>query len=216
MITEYGYDVFYAITAICLLFVGASFFLLDNPYIKYALITLGIAFFLFTFYFFRDPERMSPEGAALILSPADGTVVTVKDVDENIFLHGPAVQISIFMSPLNVHVNRFPVSGTIGYFQHIPGEYFAAFEDKASLKNEQTHIGINAGTFKVFYKQIAGFIARRIVADLHVGDEAVRGKRFGMIKFGSRVDVFVPKNCDIRVRVGDKTVGGETIVAAVR
>jgi phosphatidylserine decarboxylase len=216
LITEYGYDVFYAITAICLLFVGASFFLLDNPYIKYALITLGIAFFLFTFYFFRDPERMSPEGAALILSPADGTVVTVKDVDENIFLHGPAVQISIFMSPLNVHVNRFPVSGTIGYFQHIPGEYFAAFEDKASLKNEQTHIGINAGTFKVFYKQIAGFIARRIVADLHVGDEAVRGKRFGMIKFGSRVDVFVPKNCDIRVRVGDKTVGGETIVAAVR
>ena len=216
MITEYGYDVFYVIAAICLLLVGGSFLLLDNPYVKYALIALGVALFLFTLYFFRDPERTSPNGTALIISPADGTVVTVKDVDENIFLHGPAVQISIFMSPFNVHVNRFPVSGTIGFFQHVPGEYFAAFEDKASLKNEQTHIGIDAGTYKVFYKQIAGFIARRIVADLHVGDKTVRGKRFGMIKFGSRIDVFVPKNCDIKVTIGDKTVAGETIVAAVR
>jgi phosphatidylserine decarboxylase len=108
------------------------------------------------------------------------------------------------------------MSGTIGYYKYVEGRYFAAYEDKASLDNEQTHIGIENGKFKVFFKQIAGFVARRIVCNLKVGDEVVAGRRFGMIKFGSRVDVFVPKNSDIKVAIGQKTVAGESVLAVVR
>ncbi len=158
---------------------------------------------------------MTPAGKDAVISPADGTVVAVKEVTENIYLKDAAIQISIFMSPLNVHVNRIPVSGRVGYVQHVKGKYFAAFEDKASLDNEQTHIGIDNGRFRVFFKQIAGFIARRIVCRLNVGDEVTAGKRFGMIKFGSRVDVFVPRNSDIKVSVGGKTTAGESILAVV-
>ena len=117
------------------------------------------------------------------------------------------------MSPTDVHVNRFPITGIISYFKHVPGEYFAAFADKASLKNEQTHIGIEGAKGKVFFKQIAGFIARRIVAPLAVGDSTVAGKRFGMIKFGSRVDIYVPESAEIKVTMNQKTVAGETIIA---
>jgi phosphatidylserine decarboxylase len=120
------------------------------------------------------------------------------------------------MSPVNVHVNRNPITGTVGYYQYVNGEYFAAFEDKASLKNEQTHIGMENAKGKVFFKQIAGFIARRIVADVKVGDSVVAGKRFGMIKFGSRVDIYVPKGSKINVVMDQKTVAGETIVAETK
>ena len=120
------------------------------------------------------------------------------------------------MSPVDVHVNRNPISGMVGYFKHITGEYFAAFDDKASLKNEQTHIGVENGKGKVFFKQIAGFIARRIVARLSVGDSVEAGRRFGMIKFGSRVDVYVPSKAEIKVALNQKTTAGETILAVMK
>jgi phosphatidylserine decarboxylase len=141
--------------------------------------------------------------------------VLVKEVREDEFLKGEGVQVSIFMSPLNVHVNRFPISGKVGYFQHIPGEFLVAFDDKSSLRNERTQIGVENGKTRVFFKQVAGFVARRIVAELKVGDPAVAGERFGMIKFGSRVDVIVPKGSEVKVKVGDKTMAGETVLAVV-
>jgi len=216
LITEYGYDVFFSIAIACCVIVAGSLLFLPNPTLKYTVVVSALGIFLFTLNFFRDPERHTPDTKNGVISPADGTVVVVKEVVEDEYIKGSAIQISIFMSPLNVHVNRIPISGTVGYFEYVKGKYFAAFEDKASLENEQTHIGIDNGRFKVFFKQIAGFIARRIVCTAKVGDRVTAGARFGMIKFGSRVDVFVPKNSDIRVSLGQKTVAGESVLAVVR
>lgn len=215
MITKYGYDVFFTITAVVIIGCLLSWYLLELKPLKFGLIGILLAFFLFTLNFFRDPDRTTPQGGDLVISPADGKVVVVKDVFEDEFLKSEAIQVSIFMSPLNVHVNRYPINGKVAYFKHIPGEYLVAYEDKSSLRNERTHIGVENEKHKVFFKQIAGFVARRIVAPIQVGDEAVAGERFGMIKFGSRVDVFVPKNSEIKVKVGDKTAAGETVIAVV-
>jgi phosphatidylserine decarboxylase len=166
--------------------------------------------------FFRDPDRETPEGENLVVAPADGRIVQVTEVQDDEFLKERAIQVSIFMSPLNVHVNRYPVGGTVTYFRYIEGEYLVAFDDKSSLRNERTHIGINAGGFRVFFKQIAGFVARRIIAEVRVGDTVKAGDRFGMIRFGSRVDVLIPTTSELRVKQGDKTVAGSTVLAVVR
>lgn len=216
MITHYGYDVFFAVTGICLVLALGSYFFIDNVIVKTSIVSLAIILFIFTLNFFRDPDRITPQGDSLVISPADGTVIKIEDVVEDKFLKSEAKLICIFMSPVNVHVNRNPISGTVGYYDYVKGEFFAAFEDKASLKNEQTHIGIENNGGKVFFKQIAGFVARRIVADLKVGDKVVSGERFGMIKFGSRVDIYVPKNAEIKVAMNQKTVAGETIVAVMK
>ena len=215
MISQYGYDVFFTVIAFCIVLGVSSYFFLENTILKVILICLAILLFIFTLNFFRDPERTTPEGDSSIVSPADGTVIKIEDVIEDKFIKGPAKMICIFMSPLNVHVNRNPISGNVGYFEYVPGEFFAAFEDKASLKNEQTHIGIEKNGVKVFFKQIAGFVARRIVADVTVGQEVVKGERFGMIKFGSRVDIYVPATAKVNVALNQKTVAGETIVAVI-
>lgn len=215
LITRYGYDVFFTIAVICFAAIVGAFFLIELFFLKFFIIVVAFVFFLFALNFFRDPDRKIPQGKNLVLSPADGTIVVIKDASENEYLKSDAIQISIFMSPLNVHVNRLPVSGKVEYYRYVKGKYFAAFEDKASLNNEQTHIGINAGAYKIFFKQIAGFIARRIVCAAKVGDSVIAGDRFGMIKFGSRVDVFVPKNSDIKVSLNEKTVAGETVLAVV-
>ncbi len=216
MVTEYGYDVFFTVTALCLIIALGSYFFIETAILKTILISVAIILFIFTLNFFQDPDRKTPSGDGLVISPADGTVIKIEKVHEERYMKSEAMMISIFMSPVNVHVNRHPVSGTIGYFEHIPGEFFAAWEDKASLKNEQTHIGIENTKGKVFFKQIAGFIARRIVARVNVGDSAEIGKRFGMIKFGSRVDVYVPVGSDIKAVMNQKTAAGETILAVMK
>ncbi|MBI2620280.1 MAG: phosphatidylserine decarboxylase family protein [Ignavibacteriales bacterium] len=160
-----------------------------------------------------SPCRTPPPGEGLVVSPADGKVILAMNVTENEFFKSDAFQISIFMSPLDVHVNRIPISGKVAYFRYVRGEYFAAFEDKASEKNEQTVIGLENHLGKVLFKQIAGFVARRIVCNLEVGKPVTTGERFGMIKFGSRVDVFLPTSAIPRVSVGDRAVAGETILA---
>jgi phosphatidylserine decarboxylase len=213
MITRYGYDVFFSIATLCAALIVIAVIFVDPKLLRYGLIVLAIVFFGLTLNFFRDPERITPKGGRLIIAPADGKIVAVKQVDETEYFHSRAQQISIFMSPLNVHVNRIPVSGVIRHVRYVPGEFFAAYEDKASEKNEQTIVGVESSYGKVVFKQIAGFIARRIVCSLNVGDSVNVGERFGMIKFGSRVDVFVPENAAVNVRVGDKTVAGETILA---
>lgn len=216
MITKYGYDVFFTITGICFIIVVVSFFLIEPRVPKYSLIVLTVVFYGFVLNFFRDPDRKTPEGENLVISPADGKIIQVKSVIEPEFMRAETVMISIFMSPINVHVNRNPVSGKVAHVRYVKGEYFAAFEDKASEKNEQTIIGIEHARGKVLFKQIAGFIARRIVCTLKPGDQVKAGERFGMIKFGSRVDVFIPTNAVVKMAVGDHVVAGESVLAEFR
>ncbi len=213
MITRYGYDVVGVVVVLCLVGFLISWFLLDARAMKGSVAVVSLIVLVFTLFFFRDPERTAPEGSDLVVAPADGKVLFVRDVTDDEYLHGAAIQVSIFMSPLNVHVNRFPVSGTVEYFRHFPGEHMVAFDEKASVRNERTHIGIAHPRGHVLFKQIAGFVARRIVAEVHEGDTAVAGARFGMIKFGSRVDVILPRSVSVRVKAGDRTVAGETVLA---
>jgi phosphatidylserine decarboxylase len=215
MITRYGYDVVATVALVVAAGVVLAWLFVDGKGLKFGSIGFLVVFFVLTVNFFRDPDRVTPQGANLVVSPADGQVVLVKEVEEDEFLKGQGVQVSIFMSPLDVHVNRYPISGTVRYFKHIPGEYLVAMEEKSSSRNERTHIGIENGKRRVFFKQVAGFVARRIVAPLAVGDQAVAGERFGMIRFGSRVDVIVPKGSEIHVKVGDRAVAGETVLAVV-
>lgn len=215
MFTRYGRDVIIAAVLIAVAVSTAVLLFVPWQLMRSILVLVAAGGLVFTLWFFRDPDRRTPEGDDLVIAPADGEVVVVRPVIEDHFLKGEGMQISIFMSPLNVHVNRFPISGTVAYFQHIPGEYLVAYEEKSSARNERTIIGVENVKTKVLFKQIAGFVARRIVADLRVGDRAVAGNRFGMIKFGSRVDVIVPSGAQIRVTVGEKTVAGETVLAVV-
>jgi phosphatidylserine decarboxylase len=213
-LTRYGYDVIIvmAIVTVALLAVG---FFVQIVALKVLLILLGLLLAAFTVYFFRDPERVLPGGSeaeGVVVSPADGKVVVVKDLVDNEYQMGPAKQISIFLSPLNVHVNRAPISGTVDYYKYIEGKYLVAFHEKSSELNERTHIGISNGRIKLLVKQIAGAVARRIVCELKVGDHVNVGDRFGMIKFGSRTDLIVPPEMVVEVKLGDIVVGGETVI----
>jgi len=148
----------------------------------------------------------------IVVSPADGRVLFVKEVLDDKFIKGRAKQISIFMSPLNVHVNRIPVTRRVDYLKYHKGEFIAAFEDKASEKNERAEFGITSSIGKVFFTQVAGTVARRIIYELKEGDEVKIGERFGMIKFGSRVDVVVPYHFKEKVKKDDNVTAGETIL----
>jgi phosphatidylserine decarboxylase len=164
--------------------------------------------------FFRDPERVTPAGADLIVAPADGRVIKVAPVRDERFLEGEAMLVSIFMSPFNVHVNRAPVSGRVVDVRYTHGKYFRAFADKASLDNEQNAVLLeDEQGRRLGCVQIAGFLARRIVCYLRPGMNVERGQRYGMIKFGSRADVYLPPAAQIRVQVGDRARAGVTVLA---
>ena len=216
MITKYGYDVFFTVVIICLAAIVLSLIFVEPKVPKFLVSGVALVLLAFTVNFFRDPERATPAGENLVISPADGKIIGVTEVDEKEYLGSKATRISIFMSPLNVHVNRNPVSGAVRHLRYVTGEYFAAFEDKASEKNEQMIIGIEHPKGRVLFKQIAGFVARRIVCTLTMGEQVKAGERFGMIKFGSRVDVFVPAQTAVRAKVGDLTVAGETVLAELK
>ena len=167
---------------------------------------------LWVAYFFRDPERIGERGERLVIAPADGKVVMITEVDEPSFLKERAIRISIFMNVFNVHVNRYPVSGVVRLVDHTPGRFMNAATEKSSLENEQTSIGIESGSNHVLVRQIAGLIARRIVTDSKVGDHVQQGARMGLIRFGSRVDVFLPAGAALRVKEGDATFAGTTVL----
>jgi phosphatidylserine decarboxylase len=164
-------------------------------------------------YFFRDPERTGERGEHLVVSPADGLVVLITDVQEPSYIAGTTTRISIFMNVFDVHVNRYPVNGTVRYLHYNKGLFLNAAHDKASLDNEQMSVGIESGSRKILVRQIAGLIARRIVNYARNGDAAEQGVRMGLIRFGSRVDVFIPPASLVRVKVGDRTVAGTTVLA---
>ena len=177
-------------------------------------IFVGISWFLilFSVYFFRDPQRQIPAGDNIILSPADGKVIVIEEVDDQDFFKTRVKKISIFMSVFNVHVNRIPIDGRVTYFNYQKGKFHPAFKDDASYENEQTTIVIeNEGT-KILFKQIAGVVARRIVCHIREGWSVKQGERFGMIRFGSRLDIMLPLNVDLNVKLSQKVTAGETII----
>lgn len=167
----------------------------------------------FTLYFFRDPERPIPAGAGIIVSPADGKVVGIDSVNEVPFLQGPAKRVSIFLSVMDVHINRAPIEGKVAYRHFQPGVFLPAFNPEASTRNEQNTIGIDQQGFRVLVRQIAGIVARRIVCWSNPGDVLARGERFGLIRFGSRTEIFMPLATTVEVKVGQVVKGGSTILA---
>ena len=167
---------------------------------------------LWVAYFFRDPERVGERGPSLVVSPADGKLIMITEVDEPSFIKGRATRVSIFMNVFNVHVNRYPVDGVVRYIHYNKGKFFNAAAEKSSLENEQMSVGVETGRYRLLVRQIAGLIARRIVTYSKLGETIKQGDRMGIIRFGSRVDVFLPIGSTLRAKVGDNTVAGVTIL----
>ena len=217
-LTNYGKDVIVKVIYVTLV-LDVIAFLVNIPLVKITLLSLSFFLLIFTFYFFRDPERTLPDNLSKnsIVSPADGKVVLIEEVDNvyKEFLGDVKVkQLSIFLSPLNVHVNCFPVNGTLKFFNYIKGEYLVAFNNKASDKNERSELGVETNNGKkLIFKQIAGYVARRIVCDVKLNQKVKAGEKFGMIKFGSRIDLMFDKNTDIKVKVGDKVQACISVLA---
>jgi len=168
---------------------------------------------LWVAYFFRDPERSGERGTHLVVAPADGKLIMITEVDEPAFIGGRATRLSIFMNVFNVHVNRYPVDGTVAYLHYNKGKFLNAAAEKSSLENEQSSVGIQSGQSRILVRQIAGLIARRIVTYAKLGEAVRQGDRMGMIRFGSRVDVFVPTNAKLRTQLGTLTTAGTTVLA---
>jgi len=208
---------FTTIFVVSLLLIGINF--LSDRFIPYAilkniLVLLSLFVLIIVLQFFRNPSRkltIDPQG---IVAPADGKVVVIEKVFEKEYLKADCIQISIFMSPLNVHVNRYPIAGVVKYFKYHKGKYLVAWHPKSSELNERTTTAVETekGT-KIVFRQIAGALARRICYYVKEGAFAKQGEEMGFIKFGSRVDVFIPLNADINVKIGDKTLGGQSVIA---
>jgi phosphatidylserine decarboxylase len=178
--------------------------------------SVSLVLTLFVLFFFRDPERRLPEGENVVVSPADGKVIVIKDIYEPTYLKQEVKQISIFLSVFNVHVNRAPIGGAIEDVKYNPGKFHVASADKASLDNEQTAMVITNGKQKILVKQIAGLIARRIVCYAKPGDAIRKGERYGLIRFGSRVDIFLPKTAELKVKLGDRIKGAQDIIGVLK
>lgn len=211
MFTKYGYTTIGVVAVITLMLITLSFFIQNNP-LKIAILLVAAVLLLLTLNFFRDPDRNTPKKDGIIVAPADGKIIVIRNNISNSFVGENCNQISIFMSPLNVHVNRIPISGKVEHLKYYEGKFVAAFEDKASENNERMETGIISDKGKILFTQIAGFLARRIVNDLKLGDSVTIGNRFGMIKFGSRVDMIVPADWKPVVKMDENVTAGETIL----
>ncbi len=171
---------------------------------------------VFVVFFFRDPAREVPTGLGLLVSPADGTVIGIDEIDEPDFMQARTKRVAIFLSPFNVHVNRVPHDGEVQYFRYQQGRFLVASAPAASTENEQSIIGLQTPDGKIVFKQIAGILARRIVCEIREGHRVRRGERFGVIKFGSRMEVFMPLNTEIKVRLREKVRAGESILGEIK
>jgi phosphatidylserine decarboxylase len=179
----------------------------------FAVLAIGLCGFMF--YFFRDPERHTPDRPDAFICPADGKILLIRQVETPSPLGKPCLQISIFMSPFNVHVNRAPCDGTVSAVAHHDGRYFAAYKEEASVLNENTEMTLTTAHGPILVRQVAGFLARRTVCRVHPGDTLKQGQRFGIIRFGSRVDLYLPEKSIPSVKPGDVVRAGETIVAVL-
>ncbi|CAA7601177.1 phosphatidylserine decarboxylase [Acididesulfobacillus acetoxydans] len=180
------------------------------------LVIFPLVLFLFVAYFFRNPARTVPEGESTLVSPADGVVMDVERVLEDRFLQGESIRIRIFLSLFNVHVNRAPMAGQVVYRAYRPGKMLPAFKSHASELNEKSFIGLENDRLRVLVTQVTGFVARRIVCWVKEGDVLAKGERFGLIKFGSGTELFLPPYVEVTVKKGDKVRGGTTILGRVK
>ena len=186
----------------------------QSPLIQNSAILVSVIFYLLILQFFRNPLFEISKNSKHVLAPADGKVVVIEETEEIEYFKARRKQISIFMSPVNVHVNRAPVSGVISFFKYHPGKYLVAWHPKSSVENERTTVAVKMQDgAEVLFRQIAGALARRIKWYIHEGQPIEQGQEFGFIKFGSRVDVFLPLDATITVKVGEITKGGRTIIA---
>ncbi|WP_214073632.1 phosphatidylserine decarboxylase family protein [Mucilaginibacter sp. dw_454] len=209
----------YTSLALCILFIfvlnaAIQFYLPDYTVLKWIFYILSFALFVIIVQFFRNPHFDITQDEKCVLCPADGKVVVIEETTETEFLKDKRIQVSVFMSPVNVHVNRNPITGVIKYFKYHPGKYLVAWHPKSSTENERTTVVTeNSNGTQVLFRQIAGALARRIVWYVKEGDKVEQGDQFGFIKFGSRVDVYLPLGSKINVEIGEVVKGGRTVLA---
>jgi phosphatidylserine decarboxylase len=214
VIAREGYTIV-AVAAALALALALGAWQLEHWLWRAPLLALAVGGLAFTLYFFRDPARTPPPEARDngLLAPADGRVVEIVEETDSIYIDGPAQRVSIFLSPLDVHVNRVPARGVVEHERYRPGDYLVAWHPKASEKNERSELGVRhpSGT-RVLFKQIAGAVARRIVYHIGEGDTVAAGQRFGIVKFGSRMDVLVPPHVDLTLEPGEHVRAGESVI----
>lgn len=190
------------------------YFLPNLPYLHYGVAGALSLIFLWFLWFFRVPSIKLTKGSNLIIAPADGKVVVIENAEEGEYLKDERLQISVFMSPLNVHQNRAPVEGKITYVKYHPGKFLVAWHPKSSTENERTTLVMESSNgVQVLFRQVAGILARRIKWYVQEGDKLGQGEEFGFIRFGSRVDTYLPTNAIVKVKIGDVVKGGQTILA---
>lgn len=208
----------YTSIALCILFIFVinalvHYFAPDNVILEWFTYLLSFVLFIAILQFFRNPRRKIDSDERFVLAPADGKVVVIEEVEESEYFKDKRLQISIFMSPINVHSNRSPIAGEVAYFKYHPGKYLMAWNPKSSIENERTTLVVKNEHTQLLFRQIAGAMARRIVWYVKTGQMVQQGEEFGFIKFGSRVDVFLPLGTKVDVKLGDKVTGGKTKIA---
>jgi phosphatidylserine decarboxylase len=193
---------------------ATAYFFPDNDILRKTIVVLSVILAIIVLQFFRVPERKTVQNPKHIIAPADGKVVVIEEVMETEYFNAPRRQVSIFMSPINVHINFNPISGIVSYFKYHSGKFLVAWHPKSSTDNERTTVVTkHANGTEILFRQIAGALARRICWYVEVGTKVEQGKEFGFIKFGSRIDIFLPLDAKILVKLEDKPVGGETVIA---
>ena len=202
--------------AICALVLFIVLKFINNNWISIPLVVLAVVFMVFITYFFRVPNREIPEGDNIVTSVADGKVVIIEKVYEKEYLHKECMQVSVYMNFFDVHCNFWPLDGEITYYKYHPGKYLLAFHPKSSELNEHASTAIKVGEEEILFKQIAGTFARRIVCYAAYSGEAERGKQCGVIKFGSRIDMFLPLDADIKVHLGEEVRAVKTVIAELK
>ncbi|WP_034044407.1 phosphatidylserine decarboxylase family protein [Wocania ichthyoenteri] len=205
---------------VTLVIIVATFLLVDSfiniSWLRTLVLIVLLAFFILILQFFRNPKRLTSFNDKQVVSPVDGKVVVIEEVFEKEYFKEKRLQVSVFMSPINVHVTRYPISGNVIFSKYHPGKYLVAWHPKASEENERTTVVVENETYgKVLYRQIAGALAKRIVNYAKQNDKAIQGADSGFIKFGSRVDLFLPLNTKIKVQLNQKVRGGESIIAEI-
>ncbi len=215
VIHKEGYKILTYLFVVLLIVNLAVYYLLpESTAIRWTVWGISAFIYIMILQFFRSPRRLIITNDNHVIAPADGKVVVIEEVDEPEFFNEKRKQVSIFMSPVNVHINRNPISGMVTYFKYHPGKYLVAWHPKSSTENERTTIVVTAknGT-SILLRQIAGALAKRIVWYLQAGEEVKQGEELGFIKFGSRVDVFLPLDAKVTVAIGEKVKGGSTVIA---
>jgi len=205
------------LTAIFLIAVNTMTYLFVNTYwVKFSILAISIVIFLLILQFFRNPKRLIQMNNVEVLAPVDGKVVVIEEVFEKEYFKDKRLQVSIFMSPINVHVTRYPIGGTVKYSKYHPGKFLVAWHPKSSEENERTTVVVDNPTIgEVLYRQVAGALAKRIVNYAEEGQDVLQGSDSGFIKFGSRVDLYLPLNTNITVKLNDKVIGGKSVIANI-